>query len=51
MRKAVNLAVKEQNKSNVETQRRQLEDKVRREAEQVKQEKMQQKDFMHVMKH
>lgn len=32
-------------------QRRQVEDKVRREADNVKQEKQQQKDFMHVMRH
>jgi hypothetical protein len=32
-------------------QRRNVEDKVRKEADQVKHEKQQQKDFMHVMRY
>lgn len=51
LRKQVNLEVKEKQKSALEMQRRNVEDKVRKEADQVKHEKQQQKDFMHVMRY
>jgi hypothetical protein len=43
--------VKEKQKSALDMQRRNVEDKVRKEADQVKHEKQQQKDFMHVMRY
>ena len=51
LRKQVNLEVKEKQKSALDMQRRNVEDKVRKEADQVKHEKQQQKDFMHVMRY
>ena len=51
LRKQVNLEVKEKQKSALDMQRHNVEDKVRKEADQVKHEKQQQKDFMHVMRY
>ena len=51
LRKQANLEVKEKQRAALEMQRRQVEEKIRREADSVKHEKQQQKDFMHVMRH
>ncbi len=51
IRRQIALETKEKQRNALENQRRQVEDKIRREADNVKQEKQQQKDFMHVMRH
>lgn len=38
-------------RANVDANKRNMEDKIRRDVDYVKQEKREQKDFMHVMKH
>lgn len=43
--------LKEQIRQNVDQTKKQFEDKVRRDVDSFKNEKQQQKDFMHVQKH
>ena len=47
----MSLQYKEQIKANVDATKRNHEDKVRREVENLKNEKREQKDFMHVLRH
>lgn len=51
MRRQMSLQYKEQIKANVDATKRNHEDKVRREVENLKNEKREQKDFMHVLRH
>ena len=48
VRQAQNRALKDQLKQNIESQKKGFEDKVKREVEYVKQEKKEQKDFLHI---
>ena len=50
LRQAQNRAIKEQNRHNVDTTRRNLEEKVKRDVDTVKMEKREQRDFMQVIK-
>ena len=50
LRQAQNRAAKEMNKQNVDMTRRNLEDKVRREVDNVKMEKREQRDFLQVVR-
>lgn len=50
LRQAQNRAIKEQNRVNVDMTRRNLEEKVKREVDTVKNEKREQRDFMQVIK-
>lgn len=50
MKIAQNKAIKEQLKSNIEQQKRGFEEKVKRDVDYVKQEKKEQKDFLHMQK-
>lgn len=51
MRRQMSLQYKETIKANVDATKRNHEDKVRREVENLKHEKREQKDFMHVLRH
>lgn len=50
MRQAQNRALKEQLKQNIQMNKTGFEEKVKTHAETVKQEKRDQKDFMHIQK-
>ena len=50
LRQAQNRAVKDQLKSNIEHNKKHIEDKVRRDVDYVKQEKREQKDYLHIQK-
>lgn len=51
MRRQISLQYKETIKANVDATKRNHDDKLRREVENLKNEKREQKDFMHVLRH